>query len=105
MSTDSERSAGTSPSEDTIGSPDMADWAIMNWVKKGERRSKVWAILPLDTRAALPLIGENGYWDEFRRIESRRFAEFAEASEAIAQDGFYFTRESTAVGALTPPQE
>ncbi|WP_222877262.1 hypothetical protein [Terrihabitans soli] len=79
----------------------MADWAIMNWVKKGEERSKVWAILPLDTRAALPLIGENGYWDEFRKIDSTRFAEFEEAKEAIAADGFYFTRESTAIGALT----
>lgn len=102
MSTDSNRSAGTSPSEDAIGSPDMADWAIMNWVKKGEARSKVWAILPVETRAVLPLIGENGYWDEFRRIESTRFAEYDEAAEAIALDGFYFTRESVAIGALMP---
>jgi hypothetical protein len=83
----------------------MADWAIMNWVKKGNERSKVWAILPIDTRAVLPLIGENGYWDEFRRIDSTRFAEFAEATAAIAQDGFYFTRESTAIGALTGSAE
>lgn len=79
----------------------MADWAIMNWVKKGNERSKVWAILPIDTRAALPLIGENGYWDEYRRIESTRFAEYDEARVAIAQDGFCFTRESVAIGALT----
>jgi hypothetical protein len=78
----------------------MADWAIMNWVKKGNERSKVWAILPIDTRAVLPLIGENGYWDEFRRIESTRFAEYEDASAAIAQDGFYFTREKTAIGPL-----
>jgi hypothetical protein len=77
----------------------------MNWVKKGEARSKVWAILPLDTRAALPLIGENGYWDEFRRIDSARFAEFEEATAAIETDGFYFTRESVAIGALTGSAE
>jgi hypothetical protein len=101
MSTDSQRSAGTSPSENTIGSPDMADWAILNWVKKSNERSKVWAILPIDTRAALPLIDESGHWDEFRRIQSTRFAEYGEAREAIAQDGYYFTRESTAIGPLT----
>lgn len=82
----------------------MADWAIINWIKKDNKRSKIWAILPVESRAVLPQIDTDGYWEEFRRIASDRFPEAEDAKAAIADDGFYFTRESVAIGALNGPR-
>jgi hypothetical protein len=78
----------------------VAEWTINNWVKGDNQRSKIWAILPVDSRAVLPLIDDTGHWEEFRRVVAERFAEHEEAKEAIERDGFYFTRESVAIGPL-----
>jgi len=83
----------------------MAEWAIINWIKKGNKRSKIWAIQPIDALSALPKIDEDGYWEEFRRVIAERYPEFEEARAAIEEDGFYFTRESVAIGALNGPKE
>jgi hypothetical protein len=77
----------------------VTDWAIMNWVR-GNERSKVWAILPVDSRAVLPLLTERGHWEEFRKVNPERFPEREEAQEGIDRDGFYFVRESVAIGPL-----
>ena len=79
----------------------MSEWAIMNWVR-GTERSKVWAVLPVESRAVLPLLSERGHWEEFRRVEAERFVEREEAEPAIEHDGFYFVRESVAIGAMLP---
>jgi hypothetical protein len=81
----------------------VAEWAIMNWVRDNNTRSKIWAILPVETRAVLPRIDESGYWEDFRRFEDERFTEYEDAREAIDQDGFYFVRERVAIGPLKKP--
>jgi len=79
----------------------MAEWAIMNWVRNN-KRTKIWAVLPVDTRAALPLLSERGHWEEYRRVDAERFLEHADAEAAIKEDGFYFVKESVAIGPLAP---
>jgi len=80
----------------------LAEWAIMNWVRGSNVRSKIWAVMPVDSLTALPTIDEQGYWEDFRRIDAERFIELADAKPAIEQDGFYFVRESVAIGPLLP---
>ncbi|QIB33515.1 hypothetical protein [Ancylobacter pratisalsi] len=76
------------------------EWAIMNWVKRGNVRSKIWAILPVESQAVLPRINEDGYWEDFRRLPARRFADHDAALEAIEEDGFCFITERMAIGPL-----
>jgi hypothetical protein len=77
----------------------VREWIIMNWVR-GTERSKIWAVMPVDGLTALPTIDERGYWDDFRRVDPARFPEREDADAAIATDGFYFTREKTAIGPM-----
>lgn len=76
------------------------EWAIMNWVKRGNVRSKIWAILPVESLAVLPRINDDGHWEDFRRLRARRFADHDAALEAIDSDGFYFITERMAIGPL-----
>ncbi|TCK31123.1 hypothetical protein EV667_1228 [Ancylobacter aquaticus] len=76
------------------------EWAIMNWVKRGNVRSKIWAILPVESAAVLPRIDDSGHWEDFRRLPAQRFAGHAAAAEAIEADGFCFITEALAIGPL-----
>ncbi|MCS0505007.1 hypothetical protein [Ancylobacter mangrovi] len=76
------------------------EWAIMNWIKRGNVRSKIWAILPVESLAVLPRLHDEGHWEEYRRLPARRFVDQDGAREAIESDGFCFIAERMAIGPL-----